>query len=193
MIRILNDFILEMKQSLNSLNSDHQSQILNAANLIIDCYKNNGSVFVCGNGGSAADAQHIAGELVGRFQKERQPFSCHALTDISILTAIGNDYDFELVFSRQVEAHIKTNDILWAISTSGNSRNIIKAIQTAKNKEAKVLGFTGSQGGIMKNLCDVCFLAPSSKTYCIQQLHQIAYHIICCLVEEKLGEKNGRI
>jgi D-sedoheptulose 7-phosphate isomerase len=174
----------EAIQAVRNLNESHKKIIISAAQLIIDCFKNNGAVYVCGNGGSAADAQHIATELVGRFLRERRAFPCTALTtDSSILTALGNDYAYDVVFSRQVEAYVRAGDILWVISTSGKSPNVIKAMKAARNRGAKIIGFTGGDGGIMPALCDACFNAPAENTYSIQQLHQIAYHSICNLVE----------
>lgn len=155
-----------------------------AARLLIDCFAAGGAAYVCGNGGSAADAQHIAGELAGRFLRERPALPCTALsTDTSILTAVGNDYSFEEVFSRQVSAHVRRGDVLWALSTSGSSANVLAAAREARRRGGTVLGFTGGDGGQLKGLCDVCFVAPARKPYAVQQLHQLAYHIVCELVD----------
>jgi D-sedoheptulose 7-phosphate isomerase len=175
----------EALQAVSSLNELHQTVLVSAAQLIIDCYRNNGTVYVCGNGGSAADAQHIAAELVGRFLQERPALPCTAFsTNSSVLTALGNDYIYDQVFSRQVKAHVRAGDIFWGISTSGRSANIIEAMKEARVRGAKIIGFTGRDGGLMPSHCDFCFIAPAETTYSIQQLHQIAYHSICKLVEK---------
>jgi D-sedoheptulose 7-phosphate isomerase len=160
-----------------------------AAKLLIDCLKKGGCVFLCGNGGSAADCQHIAAEFVGRFRLERKALPAVALTtDTSALTAIGNDYGFEFVFSRQVEALVKKGDILWAFSTSGTSKNILAAAALAKKKGAKVLAFTGRPDTPLEKLSDVC-IAPDGLTSTAQEIHQLAYHILCGLVEEHFSRK----
>ncbi len=168
-------------------------QLTVAATLLIDCFEAGHAVLICGNGGSAADAQHIAAEMAGRYQRERAALNCLALTtNTSNLTAIGNDYGFDRVFSRQVEAHLRPGDVLWAISTSGKSPSVIEAVNTARAKGGRVLGFTGSAGGKLAELCDVCFRAPAEKTAVVQQLHQVAYHILCDLVEQKVGNPGKR-
>jgi D-sedoheptulose 7-phosphate isomerase len=160
-----------------------------AAKLLIDCLKKGGCVFLCGNGGSAADCQHIAAEFVGRFRLERKALPAVALTtDTSALTAIGNDYGFEFVFSRQVEALVKKGDILWAFSTSGTSKNILAAARLAKKKGAKVLAFTGRPDTPLEKLSDVC-IALDGLTSTTQEIHQLAYHILCGLVEESFAKK----
>jgi D-sedoheptulose 7-phosphate isomerase len=144
-------------------------------------------LLLAGNGGSAGDAQHIAGEIVGRFNYDRAPAAALALTtDGSVLTAIGNDYGYERVFERQVLGLGGRGDVLIAISTSGRSPNILRAIAAARHKELTVIGFTGRSGGEMAALCDICLRAPSDATPLIQQLHITAGHIICSLVEERL-------
>ncbi len=145
---------------------------------------------IAGNGGSAADAQHIAAELVGRFLRERKALPAMALTtDTSILTAIGNDYSFENVFSRQVEALGQAGDVAIGISTSGNSKNVIKAIQTAKKMEMITIGFTGESGGELKNCIDFCFQAPSQSTPHIQEAHLAVAHALCDIVEHEFCTK----
>jgi D-sedoheptulose 7-phosphate isomerase len=144
-------------------------------------------LLLAGNGGSAGDAQHIAGEIVGRFNYDRAPAAALALTtDGSVLTAIGNDYGYDRVFERQILGLGGRGDVLIAISTSGRSPNILRAIAAARRKELAVVGFTGKSGGEMAALCDVCLRAPSDATPLIQQLHITAGHIICGLVEERL-------
>ena len=146
--------------------------------------KKNGTVYLCGNGGSAADAQHIAGELVGRFRKERKALAAMALsTDTSVMTCIANDYAYENVFTRQVEALVREGDILWAFSTSGTSKNIILAAESAKNKGAYVIAFTGRINSKLEQISDICFCAEDESTARSQEIHQLAYHIICDLVE----------
>jgi D-sedoheptulose 7-phosphate isomerase len=155
------------------------------AEALISAFGSGQAVYVCGNGGSAADAQHLAGELAGRFRRARKPLACVALTtDSSVLTAIGNDYSFEQVFSRQVEALGKPGDVLWALSTSGNSPNVLSAARAARAKGMRVLAMTGQSGGELAGLSDVCLRAPAQRADLIQQLHQLAYHIICELIDE---------
>ena len=144
-------------------------------------------VLFAGNGGSAADAQHLAGELVGRFNYDRVPAAGLALTtDTSALTAIGNDYGFDEVFARQVQGLGRRGDVLIAISTSGRSPNILRAIAAARAGGLAVVGFTGASGGEMMAQCDLCLCAPADATPLIQQLHITAGHIVCGLVEERL-------
>ena len=151
---------------------------------IIRTLKQNGTVYLCGNGGSAADAQHIAGEFVGRFRKERKALAAVALsTDTSVMTCIANDYSYEKVFSRQVEALVRAGDILWAFSTSGTSANVIAAAESAKNKGAYVIAFTGRINSKLEQIADICFCAEDESTARSQEIHQLAYHIICDLVE----------
>lgn len=159
--------------------------IQEAANLAIATLKNGGKILLCGNGGSAADSQHIAAELTGRYKRERKGLSAIALTtDTSALTAIGNDYGYDFVFSRQVEALAQKGDLLWGISTSGNSANVLNAIKCAKEMGCKILGFSGKEGGAMRELCDVLLLSPSSETPRIQEMHLLMAHIICDLIEK---------
>ena len=146
-----------------------------------------GALLVCGNGGSAADAQHITAELTGRFFRDRKPLRALALhANTSSLTAIGNDYGYDEVFAREVGAHGREGDILLAISTSGNSRNVLRAIDVAREKRMVVIGLTGEQGGKMRDLCDVCLRVPSSSTPRIQECHILLGHTICELLEQIL-------
>jgi len=161
--------------------------VAQAARLVADALSGGGKVLLCGNGGSAADAQHIAGELVGRFRRERAPFPAIALTtDTSVLTCVANDYGFEDVFARQVEALGREGDVLIAYSTSGNSRNVLRAIEKAKTIGMKIVGMTGQSGGAMLERCDVCIRAPSDETPLTQECHAAAGHILCALVEDLL-------
>ena len=155
------------------------------AKIMTRALKQNGRLYICGNGGSAADAQHIASELVGRFERERKPLPAVALTtDTSIITSLANDYSFENVFAKQVEALVKKGDVLWAISTSGSSENIITAAKLAKRRGAKVLAFTGRRDSKLERIADVCFCANSKSTARSQEIHQLGFHIICGLLED---------
>lgn len=156
-----------------------------AAEMIIKSLKQNGRIYLCGNGGSAADAQHIAAELIGRFERERRSLPALALTtDTSVITSISNDDSFENIFARQVEAMVKKGDILWAISTSGSSANTIAAAELAKQKGACILAFTGNTKSKLEQIADICFCAGNKSTARSQEIHQLAYHIICDLVEQ---------
>jgi D-sedoheptulose 7-phosphate isomerase len=162
--------------------------IVQISQAIIDCFKNGRRLYVCGNGGSAADCQHISGELVGRFRKERKALPVVALsTDTSILTSVGNDYGFEEIFRRQVEGLVEKGDILWALSTSGASANILAAARLAKEKGAKVLAFTGRSDSELEKIADICLCVDCPQTSGAQEIHQVAYHIICDLVESQLS------
>jgi len=149
--------------------------------------RNGGKLLLAGNGGSAGDAQHLAGEMLSRLYHDRAPCAAIALTtDSSVLTAIGNDYGYDRVFERQILGLGCPGDVLIVISTSGRSPNILKAIGAAREKRVTVVGFTGRTGGEMAALCDLCLHAPSDSTPLIQQIHITAGHIICGLVEERL-------
>jgi D-sedoheptulose 7-phosphate isomerase len=159
--------------------------IVAAAEAITNALKQNNRLYICGNGGSAADAQHIAAELVGRFECERKGLPVIALTtDTSLITSVSNDYGYENIFVRQVEALIKEGDILWAISTSGASPNVVAAAQLAKGKGALILAFTGKADSELEQIADICFCANSQSAARSQEIHQLAYHIICQLVEQ---------
>lgn len=153
----------------------------------IKAYKNGNKTILAGNGGSAADAQHIAAEFVSRFYFDREGLPSIAITtDSSILTAIGNDYGYERLFARQIESQAKKGDIFIGISTSGNSANIIEALKMCKSKGVISVGLTGESGGKMRDLCDYCIKVPSNKTPRIQESHILIGHIICAIVEEEL-------
>ena len=158
-----------------------------AINLILISLKNGSKVLLMGNGGSAADAQHIAGELIGRFKLERNSIPAIALTtDTSILTSIGNDYGFDRVFERQIESLGCEGDIVIAISTSGNSKNVIEALKKSKKNKMKSIGLLGSGGGPIKQLVDLPIVVPSSNTPRIQETHITIGHIICEEIEKEL-------
>jgi D-sedoheptulose 7-phosphate isomerase len=160
--------------------------------LCVKTYKRGNKILIAGNGGSAADAQHFAGELVGTFNFNRPPLDAIALTtDTSILTAIGNDYGFSEIFSRQIKAHGKSGDVFIAISTSGNSESILNAIATSKELGIIVIGLTGFSGGKMKELCEYCICVPSTLTPRIQECHITIEHAICNYVERSLFTKDS--
>ena len=156
-----------------------------AANLCIDSLKNGGKVLIFGNGGSAADAQHIAAELVGRYKVERKGLPAIALTtDTSALTSIGNDYGYSHVFDRQVEALANKGDIVIGISTGGSSGNVINGLKTAKELGCKLIGLSGRDGGEMNTLCDVNLVVPAEDTPRIQEMHIVIGHTICHLIDQ---------
>ena len=156
--------------------------------LIVNCFQDGNKILLCGNGGSAADAQHIAAEFINRFRFDRGPLPAIALTtDSSILTCIGNDSSFENVFSRQVEALANQGDIFIGISTSGSSQNVLRAVEAAKMRGAITVGFTGEKGNqILGAKCDYSFVVPSSDTARIQECHEFVWHVICGFVEKKI-------
>ena len=155
---------------------------------IIDCFRTSGRLYLFGNGGSAADAQHIAAELVGRFKKNRKALPAIALTtDTSTLTAVSNDMTFEQIFSRQVEALVTSRDCVWALSVSGRSPNVLRALEAAKKIGATRIGFTSETGLAMADLCDLCFRVPHSASDRVQEVHLLAYHLICEKIEESTG------
>jgi len=165
-------------------------EIQSASDLIIKCFSNDNKVVIFGNGGSAADSQHFAAEFIGRFQLERKSLPAISLTtDSSILTALGNDYSFDDIFSRQCESLVKKNDIVIAISTSGNSLNVINGIISSKNNGAIIIGILGNNGGKIKNLVNLPIIIPSNSTPRIQESHRLILHIICDLVKKYIANK----
>jgi D-sedoheptulose 7-phosphate isomerase len=178
------DTIAAHKRVLAQLEEVGLEALSAAASLLRRCLADRGCIYLCGNGGSAADAQHIAAELVGRFVRERKGLAAVALTtDTSILTSVGNDYGFEQVFARQVEALVRPGDVLWAFSTSGTSKNVLAAADRARQNGAKILAFTGKPDTPLQQMADVC-LPLDGPTAAVQEVHQLAYHIICDLLEE---------
>ncbi len=164
-------------------------QVTDMGHLLIDCYEAGNKLLVAGNGGSAADAQHIAAEFVSRFNFDRPGLPALALTtDTSILTAIGNDYGYDQLFRRQLEAHGQAGDVFMGISTSGNSPNILMALEAARLKGIKTFGLTGGSGGKMRDLCDHCLCVPSDDTPRIQEAHIVIGHTLCAMVELALFE-----
>ncbi|MBA2853101.1 D-sedoheptulose 7-phosphate isomerase [Methanococcus maripaludis] len=165
----------------------NEENLINSINIITNALKNGNKILICGNGGSAADSQHFAAEIVGRYKLERKGYPAIALsTDTSILTAIGNDYGFEKIFERQIEALGNNGDILIGISTSGNSENVINAVKIAKNMGIYTIGLLGKEGGKLNNLVDLSLLVPSNNTPRVQECHLTIYHVICEEVEKKL-------
>lgn len=174
---------------IEKLRADHSAEIIRFGSLLAQAVRRGNMVFFMGNGGSAADSQHLAAEFVGRFQRERQGLPAVALTtDTSILTAVGNDYGFDAVFARQVEALVRAGDVVVGLSTSGNSPNVVKALQAARAKGAATVGLTGRGGGKMTALCDLCIGVPSDVTARIQEAHALIGHIACQLVDEEGGD-----
>ncbi len=159
---------------------------------LVECFRQGSKLMLCGNGGSAADSQHIAAEFINRFRIDRAALPALALTvDTSILTAIGNDKSYEYTFSRQVEALARAGDVLAAISTSGGSPNVLKALEVARAHGVKTIGFTGEKG--RDNLvpkCDICLVVPSSDTPRVQEVHEFVWHVICGMVEQALFAKD---
>jgi D-sedoheptulose 7-phosphate isomerase len=181
--------ILQAQRVISSMLADETlvARVEAAAGACIDCLKHGGKLLLAGNGGSAADAQHIAGELVSRFAFDRPGLPAIALTtDTSILTAVGNDYGFEQLFARQVQAHGNKGDVFIGYSTSGKSPNILRAFEVARGRGLTCVGLTGNRGGAMLDLCDFLLEVPSSETPKIQEGHLVLGHIICGLVESAI-------
>jgi D-sedoheptulose 7-phosphate isomerase len=187
------DVIEAHKKLIAQLRESSVETLAAAAEAITKVVNQNGTVYICGNGGSAADAQHIAAELTGRFERERRPLPAVALTtNTSVITSIANDYGYKDVFVKQVEALASEGDVLWAISTSGTSQNIVAAAESAKRKGALVLAFTGKSNSKLEQTADICFCANSESTARSQEIHQLAYHIICNLVEQSFCEQTQK-
>ncbi|MEP7147993.1 MAG: D-sedoheptulose 7-phosphate isomerase [Acidobacteriota bacterium] len=177
-------------ETFNSLIRDCSTQIDECAAIIVDTVKRGNKILICGNGGSAADAQHIAAEFVGRYETERRALPAIALTtDTSALTALANDYDFERVFSRQVDALAADGDCLIGISTSGNSPNVIAAVMAARRKGCRIIGMTGANGKKLSALCDAALMVPSERTARIQEAHITVAHIWCEIVDETIAQE----
>ncbi len=169
---------------LNTIEDNLMPVIETASIAVVQTLKMGNKVLLCGNGGSAADAQHIAAELTGRFKKERKGLPAIAITtDTSALTAIANDYGYDKVFSRQIEALADKDDILIAISTSGNSQNVIEAVKEAKSIGCNTIALCGKDGGEVAQMCDISIVVPSSDTASIQEMHIMIGHIICSIVD----------
>lgn len=180
---------IKVKQSILE-NTELLKSVETVANMVATAFESGNKVLFCGNGGSAADAQHLAAEFTGRFYSDRNPLPAEALhVNTSFLTAVANDYSYDEVYERAIKAHGKAGDVLFAISTSGNSKNCLLAMQEAQKRDMKVVAFTGAGGGKMKDHCDYLFNMPSTDTPRIQEAHVLVGHTICQLVEEMLMER----
>lgn len=179
---------LEHLQTIKLLRNLHAETIKEIGKVLVKSINNGGTLYLCGNGGSAADSQHLAAEMVGRFKNNRRAIRSVSLTtDTSVLTCIANDFDYEYIFARQLEALGRTTDILIGISTSGNSENIIYALNTAKEIGMTTIALLGKNGGSAKNIADHSLVIPSDSTARIQEAHILIGHILCELIEEELG------
>jgi D-sedoheptulose 7-phosphate isomerase len=177
--------LAEHRKTLDNVETTLQGAIEAAGVMLMDTFGNGGKILLCGNGGSAADAQHIAAEFTGRFVRERRALPAIALTtDTSALSAIGNDYGFERVFERQVEALAERGDLVIGISTSGNSSNVLRALDLANSIGCLTLGLSGRGGGKMNDLCDLNIVVPSDVTARIQEMHILIGHILCAIADE---------
>ena len=187
--RQIGDRLKESAKLKEAIASSQVNAIRSIAELVINTYRNGGNVVLFGNGGSAADAQHIAAELVGKFLLKRQAFPAVALnTNTSIVTAIANDYGYDEVFSRQVEALVTDKDVVIGISTSGNSKSVVDAIALANRKGAKTIGLIGGDGGKLAKIAELTLIVPSDSTPRIQEAHITIGHIVCEIVEKELAE-----
>ena len=186
----MNDIEKELKESIGvkqDLLASGIATIEEMARVMVGCLKSGNTVYLIGNGGSAADAQHIASEMVGRFKRERRALPALALTtDSSVITSIANDYGYDSCFEKQVEAFVKPGDVVIGISTSGNSQGILRAIRLARERGAATIGLTGRDGGSLKALVDVCLQVPSQNIPRIQECHTTVGHILCSIVEKEL-------
>ena len=181
------DFLYSSAELKRTVADTLSGDILEAANRIKSRLEKGGKLILMGNGGSAADCQHIAAELVGRFKKERRAIPAISLTvDTSSLTALGNDYGFDTIFERQIEAHARENDAVVGISTSGNSENVVRALKKANAIGAETIGLVGNNGGKIKEVANLSIVVPSNDTARIQEVHITIGHIICELIEEDL-------
>ena len=191
-MRSWDDIVAEHLAVVEALKHDGP-RLERIAGTIADALRGGRRVYVAGNGGSAADAQHIAAEMVGRFRLDRPGLPVTALTtDASILTAVSNDYGYERVFARQVEALVQPGDVLWLLSTSGRSANVLAAAQAARQRNAVVIGFTGRDGGPLAELCDHVLRVDHAASDRIQEAHVLAYHFVCERVEALLAGTSGR-
>jgi D-sedoheptulose 7-phosphate isomerase len=187
--KILNESVQVKEKSIRK----NIKGLIALAEKIAAAFTNDRKVMLCGNGGSAADAQHIAAEFINRFEMERPPLPAIALTtDSSIITCIGNDYSFDEIFAKQIKALGVEGDVLLAISTSGNSINVIKAAEAARDQDIYVCGITGGDGGKLKNIADTCLVVESVSTARIQETHILMGHIICMLVDYMLFQQGIR-
>lgn len=186
----MEDIEIQLQESIDTkkvLLSTHLDVVKKITDTIVMAFKNGHRLYLIGNGGSAADAQHIAGELIGRFKMNRRPLPAVALTtDTSVMTALANDFGYDTCFARQAEALVSPGDVILALSTSGNSKGILNAVQVAKERGAVAIGFTGRDGGLLKDVVDICLKIPSNNTPRIQECHITVGHILCSIVEKEL-------
>jgi len=186
MINIIKKEFLNHKEVIEKTIDKIMLDVEKASKIAIETLKNGNKILFCGNGGSAADAQHIAAELSGRYKKERRGLAGIAITtDTSVLTAVGNDYGYDRVFGRQVEALANKGDLLIGISTSGNSQNVINAFKVAKEMGCKTIGLSGRDGGVFNDVCDLNVIVPSDNTPRIQEMHILIGHTICQLIDDE--------
>ncbi|MGR3219532.1 MAG: D-sedoheptulose-7-phosphate isomerase [Candidatus Anammoxibacter sp.] len=179
--------ILESIDVKRKLLTNNVNTIRIIAKIIVGALRNDKRVYLMGNGGSAADAQHFAAEMIGRYKKNRKPLPVIAFTtDSSVITAIANDFGYEYCFVKQVDAFVKKDDVVIGISTSGNSQNIINAMDLARQRRAGTIAFTGANGGFLKNSVDVCLQVPSDDTARIQESHITIIHILCSIIEDEV-------
>ncbi|KFL34014.1 MULTISPECIES: D-sedoheptulose 7-phosphate isomerase [unclassified Sulfurospirillum] len=184
MMEMIYNEIQAHKEVVEKTLANLQSHIYTASIIAIEALKNGNKILLCGNGGSAADAQHIAAELSGRYKIERRGLAGIALTtDTSVLTAVGNDYGFDRIYDRQVEALAKEGDVLIGISTSGHSKNVVRALSLAKHMGCRTIGFSGRDGGVMSEFCDINIIVPSEDTPRIQEMHIMIGHIMCQAID----------
>ena len=182
--RELQEHLKTIQAVIGSMEEDLEK----ASHMLVEVLKRGNKILLCGNGGSASDAQHIAAELTGRYKTERRGLPAIALTtDTSALTAIGNDYGFDRIFDRQVEALVNKGDLLIGISTSGNSLNVLSALLLAKDMGASTLGFSGRGGGKLNYACDINLIVPSNDTPRIQEMHILLGHILCQIIDDELS------
>lgn len=186
----MDDLEIQLQESIDTQKAlllTHLDVIRTIAGVLITAFKNGHRLYLIGNGGSAADAQHIAGELIGRFKMNRPPLPAVALTtDTSVITALANDFGYDTCFTRQVEALASPGDVILALSTSGNSKGILSAVQIARARGAITVGFTGKDGGLLKESVDICLKIPSTNTPRIQECHITVGHILCSMIEKEL-------
>ncbi len=193
----IQDILREKKVLIDTLEEQEYFEKINiAGNMMVDCLRAGNKILTAGNGGSAADAQHFTGEVVGRFLREREPLPAITLTvDPTVMTAIANDYGYDEAIARQIDGLGKTGDVVLLISTSGNSGNLINAAREAKKKGMKIIGLLGKNGGNMRELCDVALVVSSVHTPRIQEIHTFSVHLLCEIIENKYfgeGQTNAK-
>ncbi len=188
MVRVIQAGLRETAALLERVAEEMAPAIGQVVEKALDCLRSGGKIALCGNGGSASQAQHLAGEMVGRFRRERPAYAALALTtDTAILTAIGNDYGYEEVFRRQVEGLLVPGDLLIALSTSGNAENILRAVDEAKRLGVITVGLTGQGGGRLAEVADLCLRVPHAQTSIVQEAHLAIGHLLCELIEQRLA------